>query len=64
MNNKLIIAYAVAGLLTFGYSYNAHHRVITSPYTSTEEVNTIGAIIAGLCWPFYWSVQAFQWARK
>lgn len=58
--NKWIIAYAIVGLLTFGYSYNVDYRISKSPYVSTEEINGYGAFFAGAIWPLYWITQAFK----
>lgn len=59
----LIAAYAVVGLLTFGYSYNADYRQGTA-FARAEEINASAALMAGMCWPFYWTVKAFKPLRE
>lgn len=63
MNNKIIAAfvvYGLLGLLTFGYSYNADYRLPRSDFSTAEEVNFAGASIAGMGWPLYWVIVAFK----
>jgi hypothetical protein len=59
---KYLIAYAVVGLITFGYSFNVDYRHPVK-YDMTE-ANVISAMFAGTLWPLYWSVQAFRGLRK
>jgi hypothetical protein len=60
---RYVIAYAVAGLLTFGYSFNADYREAPGPFVQSVELNTVGALFAAVGWPLYWSVQAFRGLR-
>lgn len=59
----LVTAYALMGLLTFGYSFNVDHKP-GNQFVSAEEVSTVGAMMAGLAWPLYWSVAAFRPLRR
>lgn len=61
--NRVLIGYLVVALLTFGYSYNADWRP-GNDFARAEEINSIGAFMAAMVWPLYWTAKAFSPLRQ
>lgn len=63
--NKFIVAavlYAMAGIVTFGYSYNADFEE-GNQFIRSGEINSARALLCGMMWPLYWTVEGFKGVR-
>jgi len=59
---SISIAYVLGFILTFGHAFNEIDKNYISSNGSNlrAEANTAGALMCGLAFPLYWSVQAFK----
>lgn len=57
MNTKLLIAYALAFMVTFGHAMHT----LQPPHCidSCEDRKAAGALIAATFWPLYWSTKVW-----
>lgn len=60
---KLIIAYAVIALLTFGYAASSPDICKPSLFRSVSECRFMSGIGSGISWPMYWTWEAFETGR-
>ena len=54
-----ISAYVLGAVLTFGHSYR-NIEIEEAVFISEDEKRASGAIVCGIAFPLYWSVQAFK----
>ena len=55
----LIVTYAIVGIITFGHAHHSIQPPTTRP-GAVQEGKVLGAALAAMLWPLYWSTVAWE----